>query len=152
MKIHLLKTLTGLSPADSEAEEFLKKKKLGSVVLADIKEIRNYSFLKKWYALLNIGFDNWNPGVLDATDVTVEKNFTRFRHDTIILCGFYERVFRLDGSVRIEPKSVSFAKMSESEFADLYSKTIDVLLKSVYNNSIDAEELDRIVKRYLEFA
>jgi len=152
MKINLLKTLTGLAPADAEAEEFLRKKKLGSVLSAEIRQVRNYAFHKKWFALLNIGFENWEPKDVIWSHGVPEKNFDRFRADIIILCGLYDSVFRLDGSVRIEPKSVSFAKMTEETFAVLYSKTIDVLIKHVYNSNIDAEELERIVQKYLDFA
>ena len=152
MRINLLKTLTGLSPADTEAEEFLRKKKLGSVLSADIKTIRNYQFHKKWFALLTIGYDNWTPSEINATHSVPMKNFNRFRADVIILCGYYDRVFRLDGSVRIDPKSVSFAKMSEETFADLYSKTIDVLIKHVYGGDMDADKLNSIVQKYLDFA
>ena len=153
MKIHLLKTLTGLAPADMMAEEFLRKKKLGSVLSAEIRQVRNYEFHKKWFALLNIGYENWEPKDVIWPHSVPEKNFDRFRADIIILCGFYDSVFRLDGSVRIEPKSISFAKMTEETFQDLYNKTIDVLMKHVYNNSnIDADELEGIVQKYLDFA
>ena len=152
MKINLLKTLTGLSPADTEAEEFLRRKKLGSVLSADVKTIHNYAFHKKWFALLNIGYDNFQPTTTVIKGMLVEKNFDMFRKDITILCGFYKRTFRVDGSVRIKAKSVSFAKMSEETFADLYSKTIDVLIKHVYGGDMDADKLNSIVQKYLDFA
>ena len=62
MKINLIRTFSGLAPNDANAEEFLKKKKLGSILSADVKEIRNYAFHKKLFALLNLGFEYFEPG------------------------------------------------------------------------------------------
>ena len=81
-----------------------------------------------------------------------EKNFERFRADVIILCGYYDNVVRLDGSVRIEPRSVSFANMTEETFSELYNKTINVLLKHVYDSNMTAEALDNVVDAYMSFA
>ena len=117
----------------------------------DFRKIRNILFHRKYFALLNIGFDNWEPGEINSKYGVPEKNFERFRADLTILAGFYENTIRLDGSVRIEPKSISFAKMTAEEFADLYSKTIDVLIKHVYKMKINAEKLDEIVESYLQF-
>jgi len=59
---------------------------------------------------------------------------------------------RLDGSTRVEPKSVSFSKMTEEEFEKLYSRTLDVLIKHIYGKGMTADELNRIVDQFLQFA
>lgn len=92
------------------------------------------------------------PGEIDSKYGTPEKNFDRFRRDVAILCGFFDVVIRLDGSTRIEAKSISFAKMGKEDFEELYSKTIDLFLAKIYNHSISEEELNRIVELYLSFA
>jgi hypothetical protein len=152
MKAHFIKTQIGLVPADEASREWYEKVKHGEVVSGEFKKVRNYRFLKKLFALLKIGFDNWNPGEINSKYGQPEKNFDRFRADCIILAGFYETTIRLDGSVRVEPKSISFAKMSEEEFSELYSRTIDVLIKHVYNASMTPEEIDETVNKYLQFA
>lgn len=153
MQVNLTKTLTGLIPADEETNTWFQKLKLGQVVHADFKKVRNYCFLKKYFALLNVGYDNWSPGEVDSKHGVVTKNFSQFRSDVQILSGFYETWVRLDGSVRIVPKSISFSKMAEEEFTELYSKSIDVLLKYVYkNDDLDAEGLNKIVEQYLSFS
>ena len=58
---------------------------------------------------------------------------------------------RLDGSYRVEPKSISFANMDQEEFERLYSETLNVLLKHVYKQKISQEELEEIVNKYMEF-
>jgi len=151
MKTHLIKTMSGLLPADPGTEEWYRKLKVGSVISGEHKKVRNPLFLRKYFALLNVGFDAWEPGEIDSKYGTPEKNFERFRKDIAILSGYYDIVVRLDGSTRPEAKSISFAKMEETEFEDLYSKTIDVLLKYVYNSDMTPEEIDRIANEYLRF-
>jgi len=151
MKVYLIKTLSGLLGGDQPSIDWYVKLKIGDGVHGDFKKIRNIKFHRKYFALLTVGFDNWEPGEINSKYGKPEKNFDRFRKDLIILSGFYENTVRLDGSVRIEPKSISFAKMSAEEFADLYTKTIDVLIKFVYKQDMDPEKLNQIVESYLRF-
>ena len=152
MKTYLSKTQLGLIPADPPTIEWFNKLKLGQVVMGEFKKVRNYAFLKKYFALLGVAYENWEPGTVNSKYGTVEKNFDRFRADLIILAGFYDVTVRLDGSTRIEPKSISFANMTHEEFEKLYSKTIDVLLKHVYGKDMDANKLNAIVEQYMSFA
>jgi hypothetical protein len=152
MEVFLTKSLSGLIPADQPTAEWMGKLKIGESVHGNFKRYRNIGLHRKWFALLNVAFDNWNPGEIDSKYGMPEKNFDRFRADVTILAGYYETTIRLDGSVRVEPKSVSFASMSQEEFESLYSKTIDVLLKHVYGQGMTPEELNQIVERYLSFA
>jgi len=151
-EIYLQKNWGTLAPANEDAEEIIKGMKQGQAIKLKYTFPRNYEFLKKWFALLKIGFDNWIPGEINSKYGVPEKNFDRFRADVIILAGFYDTTIRLDGSVRVEPKSVSFGKMTHEEFENLYSKTINVLLKYVYGSGMTAEEIDQIVEEYLRFA
>ena len=152
MKAHFTKTQIGLVPADEASREWYEKVKHGEVVSGEFKKVRNYRFLKKYFALLKIGFDQWEPGKVNSKYGVPEKNFKRFRSDLTILAGYYETTIRLDGSVRIEPKSISFAEMEEEDFEELYSRTIDVLIKHVYNAAMTPEEIDETVNKYLQFA
>ena len=152
MNINLIKTAPQTyKPAEPETEEWDRKTKIGQWVSGPFSRVRNPAFHRKYFALLNVGFDNWEPPPL-TNKVKVEKNFNRFRKDIAILCGFYERHFRIDGTVRIEPQSISFAKMDEDTFQELYSKTIDILLKHVYGQDMDRDQLDNIVNQYMSFA
>ena len=151
-EITLIKTISGLMPADTPTDEWYKKLKSGELAHGTFSKMRNPAFHRKYMALLNIGFENWNPCEIDSKYGIPEKNFDRFRKDVAILAGFYEVVIRLDGSTRIEAKSISFASMDDLEFEKLYSATIDVLLKKVYGEGMSREEIDNIVESYLRFA
>ena len=128
MDAFFIKMNGALHPASDSDREILKKFKTGETVRVKVTRVRNYQFHRKWWALVSFAFDYWNP---EEENMVGEKNLERFRKDIIILSGFHDSYIRLDGSTRIEPKSISFASMSEDEFEDLYGKSIDVIVKYV---------------------
>ena len=151
MNIYLTKTLSGFMPADVETEEWCKKVKLGEVINADFKKTRNYKFLQKYFCLLRVGFDNWEPAEIDSKYGKPEKNFAQFREDTIILSGFYHLVIRMDGTMRTVADSISFANMEEEAFEKLYSSTVNVFLKHIYNSDMTRAKIDNIVNQILSY-
>ena len=152
MNTYLSKTQLGLIPADPPTIEWFNKLKLGQIVRGEFKKVRNYAFLRKYFALLNLAYDNWSPGEINSKYGTPAKNFDRFRADVTILAGYFDITIRLDGSTRVEPKSISFSKMDEESFERLFNSTIDVLLKHVYDRDMDADKLKVLVEQYLSFA
>lgn len=50
-----------LTPATPEAREFLQHIKIGEWIHADFKRVRNYQFHKRFFKLLQLGFDYWTP-------------------------------------------------------------------------------------------
>lgn len=151
MNVILTKTLHGMIPGDERTNDWYVKLKLGDSVHGDFTKFRNIGFHRKYFALLNVAYDNWTPGKIESKYGTPEKNFDRFRADLTILAGFYETTIRLNGETRIEPKSISFGAMGQEEFEDLYSKTIDVLLKYVYGSKMTRQDIDKLVNIYLSF-
>jgi hypothetical protein len=59
-------------------------------------------------------------------------------------------VYRVDGSVRIEAKSISFAMMNEESFAELYDSTINVILSKILTN-YTKQELEDVVGELMSF-
>jgi hypothetical protein len=131
MKMVLIRTLTGYTPADADSLAKAAKHKPGVLIEADVVQPRNYRFHKKYFALLKLGFEYWEPPAQTYRGRAVTKDFTRFRHDVAILSGYYEPVWNLKGELRLEPKSIAFANMSEEDFEGLYSASIQVLLDKV---------------------
>ena len=152
MEINLIKTLSGLVPSDPDSEGWYNKLKVGSTVHSEFKLYRNPKFHRRYFALLKIGFDNWIPSEINSKYGVPEKNFTRFRKDVAILCGYYKNVIRFDGTSRIEAESISFSNMEETEFQKLYNSTIDLFINNIYGTSLDADGLNEIVNKYLQFA
>jgi len=146
-----IKMHNALHPAHAEDQELLSNIKAGQPVRLKLTRVRNYEFFKKWWALIDYAFDMWEPpeageGSAWREAINVEKNKDRFRKDITILAGFYEATYRLNGDVRIEAKSISFGSMSEDEFEELYTKTIDVVVKQVLRN-YDGETLRGILEQ-----
>ena len=146
-----------LRPADEEAEAVLSKIGHGEIVKGEFRRWRNYRFHKKFFALLKFAFDIWcERGTGQAVEykgMTALPSFNRFRKDVIILAGRYETSVRVDGSVRVEAKSISFEKMQPEEFEALYDKTIDVILHKVIPQvSLTGDELRDAVNVAVGFA
>lgn len=139
-----------LMPDDKESDEYFHKIKDGTVLSCEIKKVRNYKFHKKWFALLNLGFEYFEPVNNQYKGHDVEKNFDRFRHDITILAGYYTFVYDVQGNPKALAKSISFGSMNQEEFEQLYSKTIDVLLKKVMTR-YTKEELDNAINEIIGF-
>jgi len=159
VKANFVKTREGyLIPVSEEDKELLDKIGAGEIVQLTYSRMRNYRFHKKWFALVNLAYDYWEPIPLPddpekkwMRDITPERNFERFRKDITIRAGYYNAFYRIDGTVRIEAKSISWASMNEDEFEKLYSATIDVVLGQFYINYTE-EMLDSLVDQAMAFA
>ena len=153
MKVYLLKTISGLIPSDAESDEWFHKQKTGSVISAEVKQVRNYEFHKKMFALLNLSYGFWEPGEINSKYKNPEKSFDRFRKDLIILAGYYKSEIRLDGSVRIEAESISFGSMDSETFEKLYQNILTVIMKRIpVLDKMTKKEIDELVAKFLLFA
>lgn len=146
MDIILFKANGALHPLNDVERKKLEAFKQFDGVRVKLTRMRNFEFHKKYFALLTMAYDYWEP----PDNQVGEKNFERFRKDVTILAGFYESYVRVDGSTRIEPKSISFGSMSEDSFSELYTKTIDALVKHVLPR-FTGEELREMVKSIEDF-
>ena len=150
MKVKLIKTAAGyLIPASEDDADALRAVKIGQVLNVEAKKMRNYKFHKKFFALMNLAFDQFEPEPI-SYKYAPEKNREQFRKDVIILAGHWVAYTRLDGSTRIEAKSISFGSMKEEEFKELYSKVIDVLLKRVLTNYTKSD-LNNVIDQIMDF-
>jgi hypothetical protein len=151
MEIILIKRDHALIPANDIEAEKLNHWQAGTPLKVKVTKPRNYEFHKKWFALVQLAYESWEPKPLEPDKfkgVAPEKNFDQFRKDLTILAGYYTATYRLDGSTRIEAKSISFGSMNEYEFAELYSSTVDVILKRVLT-TYTKEDLDRVIGEIL---
>lgn len=147
---YLKKFPNGFAPdAASNEPGVFDKIKFGDVIRVEFKRPRNYERHKKYFALLNIGFDAFEPNQYHK-GVQVDKNFERFRKDVIIQSGHYDVVVNLNGDLRLEAKSISFGNMSQEEFEDLYNKSVNVILQKVLTNYTKAD-LDHVVDQVIRF-
>ena len=149
--IVLMKVSNILVPHDEAAAAFIQKMKAGELTHADFKRVRNYKFHKKYFALLDFAFEQWEPcDGLTYQGMPVAKNKERFRKDLIILAGFYESTVNLRSEVRLEAKSISFGLMDEVEFEQLYNATVDVVLRRILTR-YTRQDLDEVINQLLRF-
>ena len=112
---------------------------------------RNLKFHRKLFVLFGIAFDAFDLGEIRYKGVIVKKNMERFRKDITIKAGFYDVVFNLEGELRLEAKSISFAKMDDEEFGRLYNECINVILEKVLTN-YTKDDINEQVDRILGFS
>lgn len=124
----LQKTPNGvLFPVDPYSARYVDRLKIGEGVTGDFKRARNPKFHRKGMSLLTFAFDMWDAPELDYKGQTAEKNFDRFRKDLTILSGHFNVVTTINGQVRLEAKSLKFAKMDEDEFEEVYHDLITTI-------------------------
>lgn len=144
-------TCHSLVPVTDKDYQELSELKNDTILECKVRNKRNLLFHRKYFALLNLAFDHFEP----PTDYKykgqpVKKSFDRFRKDIAILAGFYDIVVNIKNELRYEAKSIAFGNMSEDEFKELYSNTIDVILQKVMKEST-YKDIDDAVNQVIGF-
>ena len=134
MKLLVIKTPRGLLPLyDSDYENYAKIPMNEEFEIEYTKK-RNLKFHKKYFALMKLAYENQSD----------YRSLNDMRRDIAIVSGFYDEVVnKISGDVLKVAKSISFAKMDESEFSELYEKTKDTISKwlGIDNETIENEIL-----------
>ena len=123
--------------------EKLNKFKTGEVYPIDIKLSRNPQFHKKVFAFLVFCFEHWKG---DNEFQDEPRQFDVFRANLTVLAGFYDSYYKIDGSVRIEAKSLSYGSMKQEEFEQFYNAVINAALKNIFKTNDEV-----IYQRLLSF-
>lgn len=153
MEVLLVKRPDGsFVPADEEQAELAAKLPVGKLIRSDMKRVRNPRFLRKFFALLTVGFEHWEPPMKEFRGFEVQANFKQFRENVTIAAGYFDVSVSLTGRTRVTAKSISFGSMPEEEFEQLYNAAANVLLQNVlarYSRvQLDAvvnEKVDRLL-------
>lgn len=138
MKLNLLCTQQGLVPMYDDDYDLKKRLKVGQTYVADVKVARNVGFHRKYWALLNAA---WS--LLPERTSNGFRSLEGFRSYVIVAAGFYELYFnpRLKEFVEV-PRSISFEKMDEVEFSELYDRSKDVIW-SIIGRYVSEEDFER---------
>ncbi len=131
MKISVIKTLGGLKPYDTKAEEVFSKVGINDVIMIDITRPRNVRFHRKLFALIRLVFENQEH--YNSQD--------DLREDLTIEAGYFTKVVNhFTGEERYKAKSISFANMDELEFSELYGRFLDTVVRVFGWDGKDIEE------------
>jgi len=106
-------------PAFDEDYDKVKKIKPLALVKTNITQPRNLKFLRKFFGLIDLVYQN------QEAYATADE----LREMITIASGYVDVVYTLDGNSHLEAKSISFAKMKEEEFEQLYSAVLDSIEK-----------------------
>jgi hypothetical protein len=121
--------------SDTQSVEHGKNLKIGEPYKFVCTKPRNYKFHKKYFAMLNMAFENQEK--YDA--------FEHFRDAVTMQAGWYKTIISVrTGEPMYVPKSISFSSMEEIEFVKLYNNTLNVILK-YFMKGTTQEELERIL-------
>lgn len=126
-EVQLIKVAGALKPANQIDAYVINKIGIGKLVHAKITQPRNAKFHRKFFALLNFGFEYYEIPEIEYKGQQAVKDFNRFREDVTILAGYYDVTADINGSVKLKARSISFAKMEEDDFGKLYSSVFNVI-------------------------
>ena len=81
-ELQLIKQSSGiLIPATPETSDILQSKiKLGAVLVAEFRQVRNPAFHRRFFALLNLGFEYWEPtgGAISSNERKLVTGYASF--------------------------------------------------------------------------
>lgn len=125
MKLEMKKTdINSYSVVGGIDYDKAKKWKIGQSKECEVKEPRNYEFHKKFFALVNLCFENL-PEKFDSTYPTQKSLLNELKFQV----GHCEEHRTLGGKITYIPKSINFASMDQWEFEKFYNNVLNVILK-----------------------
>jgi len=128
MELFLKNTLAGLIPLYPSDLEEKKKLKLGNTYKGILTNPRNVGFHKKFFALLNLGHQNSQ----------LDVSFEFYRAYVIMKAGYAKTAITPNGTIFL-PESISFASMQQEVFEELYSRSVNVIIKDIGATSEEIE-------------
>lgn len=147
MKLLVKRTSTGLVPVGDVSYEEAKKLKMGESYEVTVKRPRNLRFHRKYFALINTAWDYQTEEIKAQCFSNSSKAF----RDTILLnTGFCDRIYSYKYNAYVDiPRSVAFGSMSEDEFEQVYSKTLDFIIQHLMPKNVTQEEFNANVDELL---
>ena len=135
MKALFRKDLNALRPASEEAEEFLRKLKLGKEVMVEVKRVRNGKMHRLWWALMSILANNLEG------DYSPEAicDYIKIKIGLVNVC-------EINGEVIQTPKSISYSAMDQTDFEHFFEQAINFACEHLIPD-LKSEELKNEVLR-----
>lgn len=144
MDIHLVKVDGGFRPCSGEDYDKMRRFKAGEVVRATVVKPRNWRFHRKFFAMLRCAWD-----CLTEQQRQNLHSEDGFRQYLLIASGFTDVTYDIRGRQYAErAKSISFAKMDETEFDTVYNRVLDGVLVLLSNNGIGEDAFNEILREY----
>lgn len=139
---YFVKSLAGLSPADDEARQLVSGIPLGDTVRATIRRPRNLKRHKWLWALASLVAENSDRTPEEV--VTLLKLATGHRDEMHLKPGPCPHCGCDVERVAYIPKSISFAKMDETEFTKFCNRCVQVVITRLLPGVTEAEVREQI--------
>jgi len=128
---------------EADIAEARKLKNLEYVVASrDSKDIRNLLHLRKYWTLVNLVLENL-PESMSENIKTKDQLHQEFKVQT----GHIEKRMSIGGHEYFAPKSISFEKMSQSDFDEYYEAVLAFVYRHILPN-VDKEEFQIALNGY----
>lgn len=111
--ITMLRTLSGLAPADDAASDVLRRIALGETVTVDVRKPRSHKRLRRWFALCNLLYQNCEQ--FKSPDMAHQWLKIMAGHCTQI-------VSQTTGEVYLVADSIAFSRLDETEFQAVWDR------------------------------
>jgi hypothetical protein len=140
MKLLVVNTPRGLVPMGDDDYDEKKKLKLGETYSVEVKVVRNLDFHRKYFALISYAWE-----FLNEQETAAFRTKDGFRKSVEIAAGHYEPQYDLTTRSYIHaPKSISFGKMDNAAFSDLYRRVKDVIF-SIIGDRVNEDEFEHLI-------
>lgn len=120
MKLWLHNTISGLIPLYPSDMDEKRKLHLGFDYECEIKNPRNYQYHKRFFALLNVGWENSK----------LKMPFETYRHYITMKAGYF-KTYQTPKGIFYEAESISFARKSQDQFEQIYSDVLDKIIEDI---------------------
>lgn len=125
MSFYLSKRNDGqLIPIDEASQKVYQTLETGDIIKCSIPDKRNIQHHRKFFALINLVFESM-PEQYDKHFPTADD----LRYELIKRAGFYRSYTDLKGNTQYIAESISFDKMGQRRFEELYSRVVDVVVE-----------------------
>ena len=133
-------------PASEDDKQAALKIKRGQVVEANIKVLRNYKLLRKFWAMVNTAFNFLSPQQQEFFHDSADG----FRCTLEVAAGYYDEFYDATRRAWVQkPKSIAFDKMDEAEFDKLYEDVVNVVFKLfLETNRVDRDTFYNALKDF----
>ena len=135
MKLLMRNTISGLVPLYPSDMDEKRKLKLGQDYVCEVTNPRNVGFHKKFFAMLNVGYEN----------TKLDMPFDTYRKYLLMKAGYFV-AYTTPKGVFYDARSISFAKMPQDEFEEVYSRVLDKVIEDI---GLTNEEVEQALTNFM---
>lgn len=129
--------------ADDYALAVWKRAKMSDVICKEMTVPRSTPMHRRYFGLLSMVFENseWASERWPTLD--------RFREAVQMQAGHFTEGVSMNGSKLYLPESISYSRLDQTEFAELYHRVREILLTRIPEwQGVTPEELEQMLDEY----